>query len=214
MRHIPNYELKSQLLKDGMIVNLNREYRKTQYFYSKQQELLQQGEIYTIPSFVKFSLTQAERIKENCLNDEKDAIAWQEAERINNAFDARKKRLRERNATFIATGKCLFLTLTFTDKVLSSTSEETRKQYVRKFLKTHCEKYIANIDYGGQTDREHYHAIVVADYLEPNAWQYGISKIRKVPNSENPLILAKYISKLTNHAIKETTKRNHLIYSR
>ena len=126
-------------------------------------------------------------------------------------------------------GKCLFLTLTFTDKVLDSTSPETRRRYVSYYLKQFGVPYIANIDFGTAdayiddngnerqgTKREHYHAVIQTDKIDLSEWhKYGAIKLEKIRASQNDNIrLAKYVSKLTNHAIKETTKRACLIYSR
>lgn len=54
-----------------------------------------------------------------------------------------------------------FVTLTFKPEVLESTSKQTRRTYIARFLKENTYYYIANIDYGKKNDREHYHAIVL-----------------------------------------------------
>lgn len=138
-----------------------------------------------------------------------------EATKINNCSYHRSIRLKNRITKYLKMGTCIFTTLTFTDDILKSTSETTRKAYVKRYLKSCSDYYIANIDYGGKNGREHYHAIVLADKLDYSLWhKYGAikgEKIRADGISENKL--GKYISKLTNHAIKETTKRNAIIYS-
>ena len=154
---------------------------------------------------------------------------WKEAERINYAFYKRVKRLKEKITQMLNNGKCLFLTLTFTDKVLESTSPETRRRYVAYYLKQFGVPYIANIDFGTAdayiddngnerqgTKREHYHAVIQTDKITLDDWhKYGAIKLEKIRTTKNDNIrLAKYVSKLTNHAIKETTKRSCLIYSR
>jgi len=154
---------------------------------------------------------------------------WQEAERINYAFYKRVKRLKSKITAMLNSGKCLFLTLTFTDETLDKTTAETRRQYVRKYLKQFEVPYIANIDFGVKdaytddngnerqgTKREHYHAVIQTDRIDLSEWhKYGAIKLEKIRATQNDNIrLAKYVSKLTNHAIKETTKRACLIYSR
>lgn len=154
---------------------------------------------------------------------------WKEAERINYAFYKRVKRLKSKITVMLNSGNCLFLTLTFTDKVLDSTSPETRRRYVSYYLKQFGVPYIANIDFGTAdayiddngntrqgTKREHYHAVIQTDKIDLSEWhKYGAIKLEKIRASQNDNIrLAKYVSKLTNHAIKETTKRACLIYSR
>ena len=47
----------------------------------------------------------------------------------------RNNRLKNRIRDYLEIGECIFVTLTFTDDVLNSTSADTRRQYVRKQLK-------------------------------------------------------------------------------
>lgn len=126
----------------------------------------------------------------------------------------RNTRLKNRIRDYLEIGTCKFVTLTFTNLVLSNTSQETRKRYVVRFLKSQSDFYIANIDFGSEKEREHYHAIIVSDFVDVDAWKYGFTWVNTIIKTSNPLVLAKYVSKLTNHAIKETCKRCHIIYSR
>lgn len=138
-----------------------------------------------------------------------------EARKINHASYKREERLKERIAMYLLQGRCVFATLTFRDDVFNSTTEETRRRYVARFLKEQSDCYIANIDYGKTTDREHYHAIILSDHIKSGSWPYGFDKYEKIRcDNLAPIKVAKYISKLTNHAIKETTKRCCYIYSR
>lgn len=125
----------------------------------------------------------------------------------------RNSRLKNRIRDYLEIGNCIFVTLTFTDDVLNSTTADTRRQYVRKQLKLMSKYYIANIDFGEKNGREHYHAIIVSDFADRLLWKYGNIDFKRIIKSSNPLVLAKYVSKLANHAIKETCKRNHIIYS-
>lgn len=126
----------------------------------------------------------------------------------------RVKRARKKIESILAIGPCVFLTLTFTDKVLETTSIDTRKKYVKRFLHTISSDYVANIDFGKENGREHYHAIVQIDKVDFTTWHYGAINGRKIVFVENPIILAKYIVKLANHALKLTTKGFRIIYSR
>lgn len=121
------------------------------------------------------------------------------------------QRLKDRIAALIgeSNGKATFVTLTFTDAVLDSTNEETRRRYVARYLKASGHRYVANIDYGDKNGREHYHA-VVSGRLDPTAWQCGALHVKPI-RANNPEKLAKYVTKLTFHAIK-TPQR--VIYSR
>lgn len=139
---------------------------------------------------------------------------WQEAERINHASYKRVKRLKSRIACMLEADKCLFLTLTFTDDVLSKTSQQTRRRYVARFLSQFDVPYVANIDFGSKNGREHYHAIIQCDNIDYGLYHYGAINGQKIRSTNDNVKLAKYITKLTNHAIKETTKRCCIIYSK
>ena len=137
-------------------------------------------------------------------------------EQINEAYKKRVYRLRQ-NIYGIVTDNQLpvFLTFTFTDDVIATTNEHTRRRYVTRFLKKHCKQYIANIDFGTANEREHYHA-VVSNKVDFSAWRkYGTLNGEIIAKTKDSIrALPKYISKLTNHAIKDTTKTTRIIYSR
>lgn len=141
-----------------------------------------------------------------------------EVEKICNASIQRTKRLRNRIESILLNGECLFLTLTFTDETLNSTTEETRRKYVRRYLKLFNCPYVANIDFGAKNHREHYHAVIGCSNIDFSFWRsYGNINVQRIRNNSielNKKRLSKYICKLSNHAIKETTKRSCLIYSR
>lgn len=105
-----------------------------------------------------------------------------------------------------------FITLTFTNEVLSSTSAETRRRYVARFLKENCSLYVANIDFSPKVNREHYHA-VIGSRVDFSKWTYGFIFAEGVRFSDSSKQLSHYINKLTSHAFKcpSTTR---LIYSR
>ena len=151
-----------------------------------------------------------------------------EARKINHARYKRVERLNKRIETYLSSGQCIWLTITFDDLTMSKTNEKTRRVYVSRFLKQVSNHYIANIDYGTNkeyidrkgnirtgTSREHYHAVILTDFVDPKLWPYGFIYTERVKNHlKTSLKLSKYISKLTNHAIKESTKRTVYIYSK
>lgn len=141
-----------------------------------------------------------------------------EVEKICNASIQRTKRLRSRIENMLLSGSCLFLTLTFNDSTLNDSTAEERRKYVSRYLKQFNCMYIANIDFGSKNHREHYHALVNCDSIDLTCWRkYGNINVQRVRNNSielNKSRLSKYICKLSNHAIKETTKRSCLIYSR
>lgn len=204
-REAPNYELKSKVLNSELgdfYLALDKQIKLTQYKAAYHPESVSQDE-----------LRMSYRAQEVLLK----SPFFREAKKMNNASRQRVKRLRARVEDVIQSGGAVFLTLTFTDDVLSSTSPDTRRKYVTRFLKSQCGFYIANIDFGSQNHREHYHAVVQpnGERVDLAGWSYGAINAERVRASENaPLRLAKYVSKLSNHAIKDTAKCSHLIYSR
>lgn len=149
-----------------------------------------------------------------CLNGLKNE--YDECLKINNAYYKRLKRLKDRVKSILTNGKCLFLTLTFSDKALQETSAEFRRIAVQRYLKQYNCKYVANIDFGSKRHREHYHALIGCPRVDSSLWKYGNLdfEIVRYRNSAASSKLSKYINKLSNHAIKETTRRSALIYSR
>lgn len=143
-----------------------------------------------------------------------DPALFSEAVKAANSDFARNTRLKNRISTYLQMGSCIFLTLTFNDECLSHTSSSTRRDYVKKFLRKCSNHYVANVDFGSKGGREHYHAIVVAESVDFSLWKHGAINGKRIRETSEPLCLAKYISKLVNHAIKETTKRTAFIYSR
>lgn len=128
----------------------------------------------------------------------------------------KRQRIKTKTEKIVTAGECVFLTLTFNDETLANTTEETRRTYVRKFLKSNCPVYVANIDYGKKNEREHYHALVngKVDYA---AWhKYGAIRGEVVRTSKGDVErTARYVAKLTLHAIKKTAgKGRRIIYSR
>lgn len=121
---------------------------------------------------------------------------------IKSYYDKRtriKKRINKMNKENI-----WFITYTINDNNMNK--NHTRK--LKEILKN--KNYIINEDYGKQTKRLHYHAIVES-IEEPKKWEYGFTKIEKIKNY-NTEAITKYITKLTNHTIKNTATK--IIYSR
>lgn len=137
------------------------------------------------------------------------------ANNINQAKYQRTIRLKNRIKEAIESGKAWFITITFSPNTLENTNEQTRRKYVTRWLKSVSKLYIANIDYGDLFGREHYHAVITSDNKPPKNFKYGFIDILKVKTTKNDTIrISKYISKLTNHAIKHTTNSKRIIYSK
>lgn len=140
-------------------------------------------------------------------------------------FDMRRARilrLKKRITSILMNHACLFLRLSFTDTVLSSTSQKTRRTYVSRWLKSlGCPFYVANIDFGDKEknpdskEREHYHAIVQCSHVDMSTYKYGYMFVQKLRYDKSSLErVTKYINKLSYHAFKGSTGQYRLIYSK
>lgn len=153
---------------------------------------------------------------ESILTFEKNSSFFKDCMRIIHAQNKRYNNLLKRIIYYMNSGSCYFITLTFRNDVLDNVSELTRRKYVRRFLKSLDACYICNIDFGDQTEREHYHGVVLIDDPELiKKWSYGWSDFRKIRDNKQDLNrISNYILKITNHFVKESTKKNYCIYSR
>ena len=194
-----DYNLKSELLNNG-IYDFYKLWCNAQNLYYLLITYAYEFPAYLIP-YIDYPI-------ENTLTYEE----LRECKRIFDAQHHRSYRLRKRITTMIEK-QCLFLTLTFTDETLQNTNATTRRRYIVKFLSQFNVPSIANKDFGKENGREHYHSIIQIDRIDYSLYDLGaINGIKVVVGNETDLRIAKYIAKLTNHAIKETTKQSRLIY--
>lgn len=211
--HKPNYELKAKVINNGL-TKIQRDVSLTFYQKAKEDKIKAlTGKDVELYKPLDFEMA--------CLIEERERRVkpeeWKEAKMVNEASYKRTKRLKDKILNMLESGSCIFLTLTFTNDTLENTSSETRKQYVSRYLKKVSNCYIANIDYGKKNEREHYHALVQCDGVDGKWWRKNCGSIdfeRVNVALDCEIKLAKYINKLTNHAIKETTRKNCVIYSR
>lgn len=112
-----------------------------------------------------------------------------------------------------------FCTFTFSDNYINK-CERTKRDLIKSVLNTHDFKYILNIDYGKNTQRQHFHCILATDidmdinqYFQ-NYYNGGYSlSIQCKKGIDDLTRLTKYIDKLVNHCIKATTRRQRLVYN-
>lgn len=207
----PDYIYKSNILKKGIDKEL------------KQFNLQSHYHIMSINNFGEdFGLYIPNCLDSSALSFWFDDLAHRfgfcailEARRILNANYHRVSRLRSRVENILLNNeKSFFLTLTFTNKTLKSTNSLTRRRYVTRFLRSISDsQYVANIDFGAKNGREHYHAVVGCDFINSSLWEYGHLDFEPIIVNEKSIDkVSLYVSKLTNHAIKQTTKRSSLLY--
>lgn len=179
-----------------------------------------------INKFVKINCNTVENIVK--LNEQlKDVPASDiiECQRINDAKYHKNKRLKDKLGkmiTFaqISQNDLLFLTLTFNNESLQNLTAQVRRKYVAQYLKENSFLYVGNIDFGEEFGREHYHAVCVGN-VDLKEWhKFGAIKVQHIHITKYcQTVLAKYIAKLTNHALKEcamtkSNKRQVLLYQK
>lgn len=214
-KSIPDYAWKSEIMSSEggqYLLQLDRDIQRSAYARQYNDAILE-GENLE-PKKEKYDFETTNELLDIFGDDE----TFKEAHRINHATWKRVCHLKHRVQEIVESDTALFVTLTFTDDVLQSTNPKTRRQYVFRYLKAHCDCYVANKDFGAKNGREHYHAIVSTydSGLNLELWRkYGNINVERVWHKPDDTIkIAKYVSKLTNHAIKCTAQRTALIYSR
>lgn len=137
------------------------------------------------------------------------------ADRLLESRYRKAKKVRDKISKLVLTNNSIFITLTFSDKTLAKTDTEKRRRLVQRYLKQNCSNYVANIDFGALNGREHYHALVSNDIDFSDWYKYGTINAERVrPCEDSPKRISKYITKLTNHALKVGAIAPRLIYSR
>ena len=142
-------------------------------------------------------------------------------ESILNSRYQKCSRIKKRFIYLIARYKYLyFVTFTFDDYYVKL-CDRSRKDLIKSSLYSFNPdiKYILNIDFGKNTERLHYHCIVATnDNADLNSFLQNnypcFSYTEKIRISKEDLKrTSKYINKLSNHAIKDTTQRSRVLYN-
>lgn len=113
-----------------------------------------------------------------------------------------------------------FVTFTFDDQLINR-CDRTKRDLIKSSLLSFDSniKFILNVDYGKKTEREHYHCIVATN----NNFSLSIHLKNTYPcftktelcnkKSSDLKRLSKYINKLTNHALKDSTKNKRIYFN-
>lgn len=197
MKHL---ELKKQLLTNDLDkIKLYDKAHKLQWLGVKQY--VETGDLSNIEL--------AEQVLNSFSKDEAEACY-----QLNHAKYNRKVRLKNYIELMLQKfNKVYFITLTFSDKY-NNASDETKRKYATRCLKSLSPYYVANVDYGKEYGRLHYHAITTQP-LTQDLWKYGFSNCQEIRNTPSDTEkVAKYCVKFSNHALKETNKTKKCLYSK
>jgi len=136
----------------------------------------------------------------------------------NQSHYKRYSRIKKKVNEILTYDYTYFITFTLHDKGL----KRDKEYLIRKIKEAigSASLYIANEDYGSERGRLHFHALACfneqLDYTIPDnyvneKWKYGTVDFKPI-HTKNDAAITKYLTKLTNHTVKETAKR--IIYSR
>ena len=120
-----------------------------------------------------------------------------------------RSRIKKRTEQILTHYYVYFMTYTFNETSLNTTTE---KQHIKKINATLSQAtlYMINNDYGGLTDRFHYHALASFEHEYDttfmDTWQYGYTKIKRIITYDTKSIY-EYIMKLSNHATKKAVAK-------
>lgn len=228
-----NKELKGEMVSNGLYTKI-RELNKRLY---KEQGISLKAMIYE-KTYDDFGIDLIEHLgndvaKDNAYDEVAKFIGVEKAELISffQLQDARKKqnkRLMKHIEYLFKKGYMLiFATFTFDERNMLLSADTRYQKVIRSFSPEHVDDYIGNIDYGKNTDREHYHFIIAIPkgLFKP---QYSMVKYEGhstlvIDNMPKDIVnydggftcfqlinedmkdrekVAKYIAKLTNHSLK------------
>lgn len=226
-------ELKHKLLNDGTFKKY-KAYRKKcnqlKLLYSIDEIDDTTGQLYKVPTFEYYEIIKQ---LENQLINEISPFGFHHCQQIENNGYNRVQRLRARIKTILENeNPAYFITFTFTDEYINKLNDKSKRVIVSRVLKNKCSNYVANVDYGGDSEyidnkgqlrkataRIHFHAVADAP-IDKTDWPYGwmtCIKVRDETEQEKLDSIGRippYLDKLTKHAKKRSTNGLTPIYSR
>lgn len=156
-------------------------------------------------------IKEAHRIHNKYMSNQKLKYKWNRAVALSCQYRQLRQRIAKRIDYMIHQSDCVFITLTFRDDVLDNTKASYRRRCVREFCKSWSKLYVANLDFGSTTEREHYHGVIMCDYIDMKTWKYGFMYVEKVRLGKKSYEkLSTYVTKLTNHAVKDSCRRKDI----
>ena len=160
-----------------------------------------------------FDYYTALRIKSAFLLDEYKHIFYDDVCKLLRNRRAKKRRCSKSvDSMFKKYDYVYFFTYQFYDNHLALT-KKYRKSLVVKWLKGNCSAYALNIDFGEITYREHYHAVIGTNTKIPFKSLPSNITLERIPNHvDDKERISKYITKLSSHAVKISTRNERLSY--
>lgn len=145
----------------------------------------------------------------------------QEYERILSARYMKVSRLKKRFIYLVSRFDYIyFCTFTFDDDTINK-CDRTKRDLIKNTLNLFSSDihYILNVDYGKKNEREHYHCLIGTNNNDDlrkfikNKYPFFTSVDLCKHTGTDIKRLSKYINKLSNHCIKDTTKNKRIVYN-
>lgn len=122
-------------------------------------------------------------------------------------------------------GEAVFITLTFNNETLQKFGFKSLRRKVSFILRKTCSMYFSNVDFGDRDknpeskERIHYHGVaIIKDEKELRRyWNKNSGFLNLKPiglNEKDQKKVSKYISKVTAHGFKDSTRQYRFIYYR
>lgn len=164
-------------------------------------------------------LIEYNRYRFLCFKNGVDYVEIKELERSLNSRVQKCNRIKRRLVYLLTRFDYIwFITFTFDNHYINK-SDRTKRDLMKNVLNQYDFKYILNIDYGKQTEREHYHCILGTNHnidintLIKEQYPCFSLSIQCKKGRGDYIRLSKYINKLSNHCIKATTKNRRMLYN-
>ena len=134
---------------------------------------------------------------------------------VHNAY-MRTSRVRARiESMYSKYGRLYFVTLTLNDLCIAY-DKFALLDYAKSALGDVSSMWVLNDDYGDTTNRLHFHAVVLADLypieMLDSLWPFGFVKVKRCSVDDvsddieiNIRRIARYVTKLARHCVKDTT---------
>lgn len=162
------------------------------------------------------NLEDYNQLRRYCNMNNIDFIQNKQYERILSARYMKVSRIKKDIVYLFHTKKYIwFCTFTFDDNYINR-CDRTKRDLIKNVLNNIDFKYILNVDYGSRTEREHYHCILGTDsninidfYLKDLYPCFSSARLCS-KTDEDKKRLTKYLNKLTNHCLKDSTKNKRI----
>lgn len=168
-----------------------------------------------------YDVIKYNKYRNDCFRHRMEYTPNVDYDKIINARYCKISRIKKRLLYLVSHRKYIyFVTFTFDDELITK-CERTKLDKIKNCLKSYSDDILImmNRDFGKKNDREHFHCIVGTDKNDDllhyvDSYYPSRTNVKEVPRVTSDLKkISKYINKLTNHCVKDTTHRFRMYYN-